>query len=222
MAKLAVTLTALFLFFAVISARTPFDLPENNVIDHDPSSSLPVPEADAKPTLLLPSEKTSAEIDAEDLPESETRTVDALPLTIVTFRPVNRHVPSMRAYPFRIGVRRCRHGMRPMMYPRARGGEVPYGDDMILGGERRDFDPEMFHGGVRQIPARWMRFHHHHHHDHHHGEGMPAFPFDRHHDMFAKQRFGRPFRREEEGEREEEEREEGGFMSRFRKFLNHF
>ncbi|KAL6986382.1 hypothetical protein U1Q18_019747 [Sarracenia purpurea var. burkii] len=105
---------------------------------------------------------------------------------------------------------------REMKPPVHRRG-VSYGDDMILAGDRKDFDPDMFLGGVREMPEQWMRFHHHHHHHrhpHHHHEGMPEFPFSRHHAMFAtNQRFRRPFHGE---------REEGGFMDRIRKFLHGF
>ncbi|KAI7990076.1 hypothetical protein LOK49_LG13G01029 [Camellia lanceoleosa] len=244
MARLGLTLTLLFLFFAFTYARTPF-IPENDVTDRDLSDSLP--ESDAKSTLVLPSDKLEPEeqpspvveldsetaetkpIDTEnedkavgtteDLPESDRETVTVpldRPMKIVRFRPINRHFPAKRSYPFHIPLRGCRHGIKHMMKRR----EVGYGGDMIMaggGGERqgKEFDPEMLHGGVRQIPERWVRFHHHHHHH----DGMQRFPFGKHHrDVFGKKSFRRPFHREEdEDEEEREEKQKKSFRRPFRR-----
>ncbi|KAA8528244.1 hypothetical protein F0562_035505 [Nyssa sinensis] len=245
--RIAVTVTVLFFLFALSYARSPLDFLEKDVIHGDESNSLP--ESDRKETILLPTEKPESETtivfelepevedpkpldtntqpveSVEDIPVADTdKVVDATPLTrpitVVNFRPINRHIGVKRQFPFRIPHRRCRHHGKPMN-PRFHGREVSYGNDMILSGENNDFDQVMFHGGVRQIPAKWVRFHHHHHHD-----GMPRFQH-KHHDMFAKQNFKRPFSHEEEEyEREDkkgrEDREDGGFMKRIRKFLNHF
>jgi hypothetical protein len=155
----------------------------------------------------------------EDLPESDRETVTVpfdRPMTIVRFRPINRHFPAKRSYPFHIPLRGCRPGIKHMMKRR----EVGYGGDMIMaggGGERqgKEFDPEMLHGGVRQIPERWVRFHHHHHHH----DGMQRFPFGKHHrDVFGKKSFRRPFHREEdEDEEEREEKEKKSFRRSFRR-----
>lgn len=250
MARGAFILTVLLFFFAFAYARIPFDLPATDVTDLDPSSSLP--ESDSKPTLFLSSEKPQDErttvvklepetaeakplgintnakgVQAtEDLPvsEKETLTLDAVllnrPLTMVRFRPINRHFPAKRPFPFRIYLRGCHHGIKPMIKPRIHGREVSFGNDMILASESKPFYPEMFRGSVRQIPARWVKFGHRHHHH----EGIPLLAFEKHHDKFAKQRVQWPVRHEEveEEEKGREEREEGGFMKRIRKFLNHF
>ncbi|CAL5437659.1 unnamed protein product [Camellia sinensis] len=243
MARLGFTLTLLFLFFAFTYARTPF-IPENDVTDRDLSDSLP--ESNAKSTLFLPSDKLEPEeqpspvveldseaaetkpIDTENEdkavgttegPESDRETVAVpldRPMTIVRFRPINRHFPAKRSYPFHIPLRGCRHGIKHMMKRR----EVGYGGDMIMaggGGERqgKEFDPEMLRGGVRQIPERWVRFHHHHHHH----DGMERFPFGKHHrDVFGKKSFRKPFHSEEdEDEEEREEKQKKSFKRPFRR-----
>lgn len=249
MARGAFILTVLLFFFAFAYAHIPFDQPATDVTDLDPSSSLP--ESDSKPTLFLSSEKPQDErttvvklkpetaeakplgintnakgVQAtEDLPvsEIETLTLDAVPLnrplTMVRFRPINRHFPAKRPFPFRIYLRGCHHGIKPMINPRIHGREVSFGNDMILASESKPFDPEMFRGSVRQIPARWVKFGHRHRHH----EGIPLLAFEKHHGKFAKQRVQWPVRHEEEEEEKgREEREEGGFMKRIRKFLNHF
>lgn len=238
------TVTLIFLFFAFTYARTPF-IPENDVTDRDLSDSLPEsdakstlflpsdklePEEQPSPVVELDSETAETKpIDTEnedkavgtteDLPESDRETVTVpldRPMTIVRFRPINRHFPAKRSYPFHIPLRGCRHGIKHMMKRR----EVGYGGDMIMaggGGERqgKEFDPEMLRGGVRQIPERWVRFHHHHH-DH---DGMQRFPFGKHHrDVFGKKSFRRSFRREEDDDEEEkEEKQKKRFRRPFRR-----
>ncbi|CAK9163054.1 unnamed protein product [Ilex paraguariensis] len=302
---------AVFLFFFTLSdARVSSNSPENGVIKQDLTNS--ALESEANP-ILLPSEKAKSnffhnpgtEIETtgaetlpiqktnDDFPESQTLTVNQIPLigplTTVSFRPINRHFRLKRLYP----VRLCRHHFKRMkrFEPMEHFGQVPeervsYGDDMILATENSDH-AGMLRGAVRQIPARWMRFHHHddeeekeeqkpmehfghvpeervsygddmilatensdhagmlrgdvrqiparwmrfHHHHHHHDddndeeEKKPRFLFKKHH-MFGK-KFKKHFGNGEEDEREEkkngvEEREEGGFMNHIRKFLNHF
>ncbi len=233
-----------FSFFAFTYARTPY-IPENDVTDRDLSDSLPEsdakstlflpsdklePEEQPSPVVELDSETAETKpIDTEnedkavgtteDLPESDRETVTVpldRPMTIVRFRPINRHFPAKRSYPFHIPLRGCRHGIKHMMKRR----EVGYGGDMKMaggGGERqgKEFDPEMLRGGVRQIPERWVRFHHHHHHH----DGMQRFPFGKHHrDVFGKKSFRRPFHREEdEDEEEREEKQKKSFRRPFRR-----
>ncbi|CAN6718579.1 unnamed protein product [Malus baccata var. baccata] len=241
MAKLLLSLAALFLLFAFSRARTSSDLPANEIKARDPAD-VKLPESNPKPktpttttTILLPSEKpdTESATGATILPKEES-TIETVPLTVFSFRPVNRHFPR-RPFPlsFRHG-RPCGHARRPWT-PRFHGGErehregesVSYGNDMIMAsGDNMGFDPA-FRGGVRQIPARWVNFrhggprfpfrheeemelerpHHHHHHRHHHD-----------HDQDRREGFEgmeKPFR-------EHKHEHEGGLMRKFRKFLNHF
>ncbi|KAG4921077.1 hypothetical protein JHK82_050012 [Glycine max] len=106
-------------------------------------------------------------------------TIDPVPLTLLRFRPINRHFQPGRPLPLslRTAHRRCRHGHRR---------EIPYGNDAILLGDA---------AAARRIHPRWVRVqsaaetrlpatverldsdrehrhrgendHHHHHHQHH-------------------------------------------------------
>ncbi|XP_027346141.1 protein naked cuticle homolog 2-like [Abrus precatorius] len=75
-------------------------------------------------------------------------TIDPVPLTLLHFRPINRHLhpgrplplPSQLPLSLRNGHRRCRHGHRR---------EISYGNDMLVDAS----------GGSRQIPTRWVRAH---------------------------------------------------------------
>lgn len=245
MARVAVIVAVTFFLFAFTHAHTPLDLPENDVAATDLTTTFP--ESDTKTTILLPSEKPESEpatvveweadstadpksfeynvntADAKvDLSESNPETIAAAgltqPLRVVSFRPVNRqfhHMHVKGAFPFRF-PHRCRHHFKHPG-PRFNGREVSYGNDMILSGEELSVDP-MFRGG-RQIPARWVRFHH---------NGKPRFPlrhqeWNEEEDVMKPHHHHRHHHHMEEGEgREHEEREEGGFMKSFRKFLNHF
>ncbi|KAL2322426.1 hypothetical protein Fmac_026805 [Flemingia macrophylla] len=64
--------------------------------------------------------------------------VDPVPLTLLRFRPINRHFPPLS---LRSGHRRCRHG-RPR--------QIPYGNDMI---HIADAD------AASQIRPRWVTVH---------------------------------------------------------------
>ncbi|KAE9584892.1 hypothetical protein Lalb_Chr25g0283221 [Lupinus albus] len=73
-----------------------------------------------------------------------------VPLTFVTFRPINRHVhrnPLPLSFSLRGGKRRCRHVHRR---------EIPYGNDAIVSSDAA-VDPSN-RGVVRQNPTRWVRF----------------------------------------------------------------
>ncbi|KAF7828153.1 histidine-rich glycoprotein-like [Senna tora] len=232
----------LLLFFTLSSARTPLDLPDANhdsLSESDHNSAVPN-------TIFLPSDKLESESESESesvtdiqsdrqnsdsktsKPDTEVEleplesTESAEPITVISFRPVNRHIPR-RPLPlsFRLG-HRCRHGheFKPWN-PRLPRRQIPYGNDMILSnGEDRSFDLNMPDGGVRQIPVRWTRFrrvdprfsdetrmersdvmrrpHFHHHHDHDHDH-------DHHH--FHEH---------------ERDHDDDGVMKRIRKFLQHF
>lgn len=261
MAKLVLTIAAFFFLFAFSHARTRSDLPAKETNGHDQSATkLPVTESNPAVTLLLPSEKPDSEpatffqwehdaADSSKLTDTDGPTIlaneestefkhsETVPLTVISFRPINRHFPR-RPFPlsFRHG-HRCRHGHRQFgpWTPRFHGGErerdqdvVSYGDDMILSsGDDTRFVPA-FHGGPRQIPARWENFRH---------GGGPGFPhrhdddmeFERphhHHHHRHRHDHDHDHRREEfegmENPREHRRQRDGGLFGRFRKFLNHF
>ncbi|XP_061368311.1 uncharacterized protein LOC133311300 [Gastrolobium bilobum] len=109
--------------------------------------------------------------------------LDSVPLTFLSFRPINRHGHPRRPLPLSIrhAFRRCRHGHHRR--------EIPYGNDAIVlsnaaNGDHRDgFNPANLNGDVGRITTRWMGFphaekrflkkmdlhnHHHHIHSHHH------------------------------------------------------
>ncbi|KAG5138279.1 hypothetical protein AAZX31_08G292900 [Glycine max] len=94
-------------------------------------------------------------------------TIDPVPLTLLRFRPINRHFQPGRPLPLslRTGHRRCRHRR-----------EIPYGNDAILVGDA---------AAASRIHPRWVRLHsaaetrfpatverqdsdHDHDHEHHH------------------------------------------------------
>jgi hypothetical protein len=252
MAKLILTVAALFVLFAFSHARTPSDLLPNEIKGRDAADKVPVADAQHTNTLLLPSERPeseSATVAAEWEPETaaiesnEENTVDSskptevVPLTVISFRPVGRQFPR-RPFPFSFRQRhRCgghRQGKR--LTPRFHGSELerdtPYGDDMILssGNEMRSDHPA-FRGGVRQIPARWVNFRH----------GGPRFPFKhdddmeserphrhhRHHDhdhyeVNEGEEKPREHNHDHEHRHEHEHKHRGGLMKSFRKFLNGF
>ncbi|XP_059644957.1 uncharacterized protein LOC132286614 [Cornus florida] len=228
MSTLAVTVTVLLShFFTFSHARTPLILPANDVIQRHPSHSSP--ESDTKSTILLPSQKppskpvsipdqflepepintdTQPIESAVDLPESDAATLSR-PTNVVSFRPINRQFRLKRPYPVRFSHHhRCRHRSK-----------TTSPSDVVFPGEKSDLQPVMFRGGggVRQIPARWVTFHHHHrqHHD-----ARPRFSF-KHHRMFEKERFKtgeKNKKNKREGKKGRDERE-NGFMKRIRKFL---
>lgn len=254
MDRLAVTVAVICFLFSIAHARIPADRPGYDVIQADPSTTLPG--SDDKAFIMLPSDKLESKSAAEvNLPdaltdfkhETDSNFVESVqathenegdavelsrPLTYVSFRPINRHFHHMQfrgPFPFRF-PRRCHHNHFNGEGPRHMRRVVPYGDDMLVAGDEMKFDPAV-RGMMRQNAKRFQIhempefpfkhddvFHgdfekmgpHHHHHQHHHEEEergfMKGFRKPHHH------------RREEE----EEENEEGGFMEKFRKFLNHF
>lgn len=230
-----VAVTALLFSFTLATARYPLDLPENDVTSHDDNlANWSDSDPKVTATLILPSEKpesqpaTAVEFESEEtehadskLPEkvigtsesiherSETESDKTVPLTVVTFRPINRHFPRRPLIPFR-RAHRCRgshhhhNQFKPWGSSRFSGPqEVSYGSDMILsGGEDKGFSPVFNHGGNRlsfikdeKREEMITRRHHNHHHDHDHEEGE---------------------------EREHEHEHEGGFVKGIRKFLKHF
>ncbi|XP_002509948.2 uncharacterized protein LOC8287759 [Ricinus communis] len=240
-ANLAVTVTSATFFFLFAFAYA-LDLPEISPVsttsyDHN---LVTLPDSDPKTTttIILPSEKpetepaTFVDLEPEDteipkLSETESKQektepalTDSVPLTVITFRPINRHIARRSVNPFRRG-RGCHgrhhHHFNQFKIKNAQDqGQRSYGDDMIISGGE-------YLGSDRRVPARWAKFnhgghgfsftneedkrnemndrprHHHHHHHHHRHE-------------------------EEEGEVKDHKHEyyKGGFMKRIRKFLNNF
>jgi len=166
------TVTVLFFLYAVAYSRTPSDLPDGDFT----LPELPRSDPKATPVLFLPSQKpetsepateikypADVEIEEQKDPgssstEVKTESIEtAVPLTVVTFRPTNLHfLPRRPLLPVR-HRHGCRHGHN-MMKPRF------YGNDMVVSGEKDDGfelgDHQATRGVVRQIPARWTRFHH--------------------------------------------------------------
>ncbi|PSS11321.1 SKP1-like protein [Actinidia chinensis var. chinensis] len=147
----------------------------------------------ARTPFKLPENDVSDRDPSNSLPESDSEPILRLPseaeTAVIETNAVGqpesatlsvRIRPSKRPYPFLSTQRGFGHRIDPVMNPRVHGREVSYGDDVI---RTKGFDPELFGSGVHQIPARRTRF--------------------RQHDLFAKESFRRPFRREEEGREEE-------------------
>ena len=241
MANLAATLAAFFFLFAFCHARIPLDRPVSDLLTENGLPITTVPESDSKATILLPSEKPDSEqvtvielepeitetkpqesdtssIQSMVSQEPDTNTVAAVgltrPFTVVNLHPINRHfrhMPTKQMFPFRL-PHRCHHHHK-QGGPRFNTREISYGNDMILSaGKEVISDPAIRSGGVREIPATWVRVHHH---------GRPGFGFPRRHRGWNVDDAKRPHHHGEEKEHKEE-KEEGSFMMRFRKFLNQF
>ncbi|KAB2069750.1 hypothetical protein ES319_A08G112500v1 [Gossypium barbadense] len=248
MARLAFLFTLTFLLFTFSQARfitseSQHDVtPEKSVTDF--------PESDPESAILLPSEKPHFEppklLDFKH--DDDASGVASVPLTKISFNPVNRHFPRRPLIPFR-HKHNCRFHKRFMpLNPRFHQKRfISYGNDMILSDER-SFDPES-RGVVRQIEARWGSFDDdgteskHHvgfmkpdHHDHeHHDEDHDHEHHDEDHDHehhdeedheeehhhHQHHHHHRHHHRGEE-ERDETEEQEGGFMEKFRKYFIHF
>lgn len=222
MAQLAVTVTVTFFLLALCHARIPLDPSEKEVVLSDPAPKTYLPsneQPEPKPTWAT----TVFEWKPEKTESTETDAASE-PLTMISFRPVNRHFR-----PFPLTSRRghgCRqhrrenhiHKFKPWG-PRFPNREVPYGNDMIVPNEENSGSDPEFRGEAREMWAKpghvGHRFHHedddgerkehmkkrHHHHDHEHEE-----------------------REEREGEdnQDHEHEHESGFMKRVSKFLDLF
>uniref|UniRef100_A0A2P2JQ35 Uncharacterized protein n=1 Tax=Rhizophora mucronata TaxID=61149 RepID=A0A2P2JQ35_RHIMU len=178
--------------------------------------SVPVAEVESVPVAEVEPEKKPVNLPktvetTEVRLESETQTV---PLTFVSFRPINRHFPRRSFIPFFGRGHRCRHHHHHRRFPKPLGPrfEIPYGDDMILSGEGdRSFDP-MSRGGARQIPGRWASFRH---------DGPRFWDMP---DVAEREemKWKRPYPHEHHWFDEERKQEEGGLLEKIRKFLDHF
>ncbi|KAG6684833.1 hypothetical protein I3843_12G083700 [Carya illinoinensis] len=239
MAKLVFAVTVSFFLFSLCHARISSDPIQNDAIVEEPKTVFfTFPQHDTKTTtrttVLLPSEKhgselptmvefkpkkTDPKLPGSDAKESET---DSVHLTMVSFRPINRHFPRHsfpvtfhRGHHFRRHHHHHHHHIHELK-PRFHGRDVPYGDDMILSDEKySSSNRPLPRGGVRQIPVRWAKFGHEgprFHHGHDDVEG-------REHMKKKKKRHHRSVEREEmEGQHDHE----GGFMNKFRQFLMQF
>ncbi|XP_021292483.1 uncharacterized protein LOC110422790 [Herrania umbratica] len=147
MARLAVTFTVIFLFTFSYHARFLTAEPEHDVTLEQTESKLP--ESDSKTTnaVFLPSEKPGLEsaevVDFKPDALETVSDVDSVPLTEISFRPVNRHFPRRPMIPFR-HKHNCRfhRRFRPLNRGLQQKRYISYGDDMILSDERTQFDPE--------------------------------------------------------------------------------
>ncbi|KAH6783402.1 hypothetical protein C2S52_008361 [Perilla frutescens var. hirtella] len=223
--RTAIIAAALFCLFTVSLARAPPKIDESATTT---DVALPLPDAD--PALRLPSEpintQTEAKANAEADPSSAV--ISAVPLTEITFRPINRrfHLRSKRP---------CRHQFK--FYPTMKENEeISYGNDMILSsGENSDFELPIARGGGKRIPGRWMRTHHHHHHhlryhdedsdsDSDDEEDVKKVVFKRYgYDRFDREKKLNKLRKHFRVHNEEEEKKKkGGFMRGVRKFLDHY
>ncbi|KAK9274823.1 hypothetical protein L1049_022075 [Liquidambar formosana] len=200
MARVAVIVAVTFFLFAFTHAHTPLDLPENDVAASDLTTTLP--ESDTKTAILLPSEK----------PESETATVveweadsTADPKSFeYNVNTADAKVDVSESDPATITAAGLTQPLRVVSF---RPVNRQFHHMHAKGGFPFRFPHRCRHHFKHSGPRfngreEWneeedvMKPHHHHHRHHHHME---------------------------EGEgREHEEREEGGFMKSFRKFLNHF
>ncbi|KAJ9173713.1 hypothetical protein P3X46_016823 [Hevea brasiliensis] len=241
---LSVAVAALLFLFTFAHARAPLDQPENDVTSRDDRlADLPESDPKATATIVLPSEKPESKsanvvkLESEEtesteskLPgkeigtsesfheKSETETTVTVPLTLITFRPINRHFLRRPLIPFRRG-HRCRGRYQHHNQLKPWGGlrfksprEVYFGNDMILSGGK-----DLGLAGPRQIPVRWTRFNH--------GGNRFSFVNDesRREEMIKRPHHHQHHRHHHEEEEEGEEREhEGAFMKGIRKFLNHF
>ncbi|EXC63302.1 hypothetical protein L484_000045 [Morus notabilis] len=221
MAKLAVTFVLLCLFFAFSHARFASDLPQIEAFAKEATEILP--EADSKPSttgdILLPSEKHVSEPGSEtiqvNLEESvsEPGADDAAPLTLISFRPVNRHFPRR---PFPLTLRhghRCRHHfMKQWGQRRPHGDIIPYGNDMILSTEDRpSFDPVLRSG----FPARWIKIRHMEAESAHRRGDKIYWP---HHD----EEHEHDHHHHEEHEHDHKHERQNVFLKSFRKFMKQF
>ncbi|KAI9108354.1 hypothetical protein K1719_020545 [Acacia pycnantha] len=171
--------TVLFCLLCFSTLSTAVDLPAIDQTSHDLLRESNT-NSDAADAIFLPSERLESESVpvAESQPEisdskiskpdSEVETLkpmessevsDSLPITTISFRPINRHMPwrPMR-FPARSG-HRCRHNHKFKPWnPRLPRHQIPYGNDMILSnGQENNFDvlPD---DRVPKIPMRWTRF----------------------------------------------------------------
>ncbi|OMO79724.1 hypothetical protein CCACVL1_13464 [Corchorus capsularis] len=121
MARLAVIFTVISLLFTISHARF---IQVHDVTPDETVNDLPEFDPEKATAILLPSERPGFEpaklIDFKHDDASETESdVDSLPLTMVSFRPINRHFPRRPIIPFR-HKHNCRLHKRRLMLTRSR------------------------------------------------------------------------------------------------------
>ncbi|KAJ7952131.1 sarcoplasmic reticulum histidine-rich calcium-binding protein-like [Quillaja saponaria] len=214
MAKLIATCAVFLFVFPLSYARSPVD-------NGDPlfeSNKNPV----SANTILLPSDSEAATVierEPQSTADSKISQLDAglefstesseasksVPLTVISFRPINHHIPRRPLPLWLRRGRRCHnhnHNFKPWG-PRFPHLEIKYSNDMIMkDGKDRSFDKfdPMFRGVECEIPARWGKFRHggprfsfgpgmekreetrkRHNLDHHHNEEGQNFEREDHH-----------------------------------------
>ncbi|XP_028774841.1 histidine-rich glycoprotein-like [Neltuma alba] len=255
------------LYFSTLS--TAVDLPAVDQTKHDPfpeshknsdevnAISLPSERSESESATVIRSQpeisnskisEAESEVETFKLTESSEAS-DSVPITTITFRPLNRHMPwRPMPFPFHHG-HRCRHNHKFKPWnPRIPHHQIPYGNDMILSnGEEKDSDvlPD---DRVPKIPTRWTRFgrfesrftdepvmetseevmmrprHHHHDHEHehdhdHHHDHDHEHDHDHHHDHDHEHDHEHDHHHNQFYERDHEH---GALMKSIRKFLQHF
>ncbi|OMP02974.1 hypothetical protein COLO4_10683 [Corchorus olitorius] len=254
MARLAVIFTVISLLFTISHARF---IQVHDVTADETVNDLPESDPEKATAILLPSERPGFEpakvVDFKHDDASETDSdVDSMPLTTVSFRPINRHFHRRPMFPFR-HKHNCRlHKRFRSLNPRFQQKRyISYGDDMILSDENSHVDPES-RGFVRQIQARWARFpedgveskeargfikaHHHEHeeehdhdedHYHHEHEEEHDHDDDHHHhehDHDHDEHHHHHHGEEDENDDKEEHEQDylHGYIKSFRKFFGLF
>ncbi|CAN4077411.1 unnamed protein product [Withania somnifera] len=171
----------LFLFFTLSLARTPLNLPENDVtrlkLPSENDAILPelhktvrekdvtlpelpkaLPENDVILTKVSKNPpETDESLSADRIPSrpyrEETRTFQTVPLKLVRLRPINRRFRLRYNLPFRL----CHHHLKPVSRR-----QIPFGNDMIPSSQRNiDFDKLVYRIGLRRIPSDPVNFHQH-------------------------------------------------------------
>ncbi|KAG8375089.1 hypothetical protein BUALT_Bualt10G0064100 [Buddleja alternifolia] len=205
---------ALLCLFTLSVARTPSE-------NEDVTTAISLPISESTAAVRVRSEAANAETESDSA---------AVPLTRITFRPINRRFDVRSKRP-------CRHHSR---FNNPRMKEIPYGNDMIVAsGENSDFEDPVIHGGGRRTSGWWVRLHHHHHRhrdedsdsdsDNEDDDRKKKMVFKRYdHGRFdtekqlkALKEMRKRFRHESE-EEEEKHKKGTGFMRRVRKFLDNY
>ncbi|KAF5730070.1 hypothetical protein HS088_TW20G00440 [Tripterygium wilfordii] len=222
---------------------TAIDTKQNDAIVRDLSRNFPDPETKSNEAIFLPSSESKPVTFVDWKPINKFPVYDDAaageqstePETIINFVPINRRFgsrsPVRTMRPFGLG-HRCRHHHHQMLKPLGpgfRGREVSYGDDMLISGGIKGMGPDpMFRGGVRQIPARWVRSHREGTRFPNLRKPMPMRP--REDEEIWEKAETEPIEilseqeknYEEEHHHDHHHHEKGWFMGRVGKFLNHF
>ncbi|KAM7259641.1 hypothetical protein ACFE04_015382 [Oxalis oulophora] len=231
MAKPVSTVILLFVLFAVSHARLTFIHRENNNADIQELKSSANTNRKIADKILLPTDKPESDDNAELVDEStaesemlesnepeisesnEPETETTQPLTVISFRPLNRQFVSRPLVPLR-HRHNCRHGRRhqrrPWVGPRFRPRDVSFVNDVILPqDEGFGFDPAVV--DARPLRPRGVRF----------DIGPARFPSKKaDSDRFVKTQHD--IHDHDDNDDDDDNRGMGGFASKIRKFLGQF